>query len=46
MIALITSRVDIGLLVHSVLRQGGFPEHETIIEAVRERLAQRPDFEP
>lgn len=30
-----------GQLVHSMIRDGGFPEHETIIEAVRERLAQR-----
>lgn len=27
-----------GELVHSMLREGGFPEHETIIQAVRERL--------
>ena len=26
-------------LVHSMYREGGFPEHETIIRAVRERLA-------
>lgn len=30
-----------GQLVHSMIRDGGFPEHETIIGAVRERLAQR-----
>ena len=28
-----------GKLVHSMFREGGFPEHETIIQAVRERLA-------
>jgi len=28
-----------GELVHSMYRDGGFPEHETIIAAVRERLA-------
>ncbi len=28
-----------GDLVHSMYRDGGFPEHETIIVAVRERLA-------
>ncbi|HEY3229256.1 MAG TPA: SelT/SelW/SelH family protein [Roseiflexaceae bacterium] len=28
-----------GDLVHSMYRDGGFPEHETIIRAVRERLA-------
>jgi selenoprotein W-related protein len=27
-----------GELVHSMYRDGGFPEHETIINAVRERL--------
>jgi selenoprotein W-related protein len=27
-----------GDLVHSMYRDGGFPEHETIIQAVRERL--------
>lgn len=27
-----------GDLVHSMYRDGGFPEHETIINAVRERL--------
>ncbi|MBA3943275.1 MAG: SelT/SelW/SelH family protein [Herpetosiphonaceae bacterium] len=27
-----------GDLVHSMLREGGFPEHSTIIQAVRERL--------
>ena len=28
-----------GELVHSMYREGGFPEHETIAQAVRERLA-------
>ncbi|MDP9371211.1 MAG: Rdx family protein [Chloroflexota bacterium] len=28
-----------GELVHSMYREGGFPEHETIARAVRERLA-------
>ncbi len=28
-----------GSLVHSMYRDGGFPEHETVIEAVRARLA-------
>lgn len=28
-----------GELVHSMYREGGFPEHETIVAAVRERLA-------
>jgi selenoprotein W-related protein len=28
-----------GELVHSMYREGGFPEHETIVQAVRERLA-------
>jgi selenoprotein W-related protein len=28
-----------GDLVHSMYREGGFPENETIIQAVRERLA-------
>jgi len=27
-----------GEMVHSMYREGGFPEHETIIGAVRERL--------
>ncbi len=27
-----------GTLIHSMYREGGFPEHETIIAAVRERL--------
>jgi selenoprotein W-related protein len=27
-----------GQLVHSMLREGGFPEHSAIISAVRERL--------
>lgn len=26
------------VVVHSMLRHGGFPEHETIFEAVRKRL--------
>jgi len=25
-------------MVHSMMREGGFPENETIIEAVQERL--------
>ena len=29
-----------GELVHSMYRDGGFPEHETIIAAVRRRQAQ------
>jgi selenoprotein W-related protein len=28
-----------GKLVHSMYRDGGFPEHETVIRAVREQLA-------
>jgi selenoprotein W-related protein len=28
-----------GDLIHSMYRDGGFPEHETVIAAVRERLA-------
>jgi selenoprotein W-related protein len=28
-----------GDLIHSMYREGGFPEHETIVQAVRERLA-------
>ena len=27
-----------GMMVHSMMREGGFPENETIIEAVKERL--------
>ena len=27
-------------LVHSMYRDGGFPEHQTVIEAVRARLAE------
>lgn len=27
-----------GQLVHSMMREGGFPENETIIQAVQERL--------
>ena len=30
-----------GELVHSMYRDGGFPEHDTIIEAVRQRQATR-----
>lgn len=30
-----------GDLIHSMYRDGGFPEHATIIDAVRERLARR-----
>lgn len=26
------------LLVHSMMREGGFPEHETVLSAVREGL--------
>lgn len=29
-----------GELVHSMYRDGGFPAHETIIQAVRQRLAR------
>ena len=29
-----------GELVHSMYREGGFPENETIIQAVRERLGR------
>ena len=29
-----------GELVHSMYRDGGFPEHQTVIEAVRSQLAQ------
>jgi selenoprotein W-related protein len=29
-------------LVHSMARDGGFPEHRTVIDAVRERLARTP----
>lgn len=28
-----------GQMVHSMMREGGFPENETIIKAVEERLA-------
>ena len=28
-----------GQLVHSMMREGGFPENETIIQAVQERMA-------
>jgi selenoprotein W-related protein len=28
-----------GELVHSMFRDGGFPEHETVIEAIQEKLA-------
>jgi selenoprotein W-related protein len=27
-----------GDLIHSMMREGGFPEHETIIEAVKARV--------
>ncbi|HMQ33856.1 MAG TPA: Rdx family protein [Chloroflexaceae bacterium] len=27
-----------GELVHSMYRDGGFPEHQTVVEAVRQRL--------
>jgi selenoprotein W-related protein len=30
-----------GELVHSMYREGGFPEHETVITAVRERMARQ-----
>ncbi len=30
-----------GELVHSMYRDGGFPEHETIVRAVREKLGAR-----
>ena len=29
-----------GVTVHSMLRDGGFPEHATVIEAVKTRLAK------
>ncbi len=29
-----------GELVHSMYRDGGFPEHQTVIDAVRARLAK------
>jgi selenoprotein W-related protein len=29
-----------GVTVHSMLRDGGFPEHEMVIEAVKSRLAK------
>ena len=29
-----------GELVHSMYRDGGFPEHQTVIDAVRARLAR------
>ena len=29
-----------GELVHSMFRDGGFPEHQTIIDAVKEHLAR------
>ena len=31
-----------GTLVHSMYRDGGFPEHEKVIRAVREQLASTP----
>ncbi len=30
-----------GALVHSMARQGGFPKHEDVLRAVRERLAAK-----
>jgi selenoprotein W-related protein len=30
-----------GDLIHSMFRDGGFPEHQTILDAVRARLAVR-----
>ena len=30
-----------GTLVHSMFRDGGFPEHETIVSAVKAKLAGR-----
>ncbi|HYU21430.1 MAG TPA: Rdx family protein [Chloroflexota bacterium] len=32
-----------GELVHSMYRDGGFPEHQTILDAVRARLARGAD---
>ena len=29
-----------GELVHSMFRDGGFPEHQTVIDAVKEHLAR------
>lgn len=29
-----------GVLVHSMMREGGFPENETVIEAVKKLLAK------
>ena len=29
-----------GRLVHSMYRDGGFPEHETVLQAVRSRLGE------
>jgi selenoprotein W-related protein len=29
-----------GELIHSMMREGGFPEHETIIETVKARLRE------
>ena len=29
-----------GELVHSMFRDGGFPEHQTVIDAVKEQLAR------
>jgi hypothetical protein len=29
-----------GELVHSMYRDGGFPEHQTVVDAVRARLAE------
>ena len=30
-----------GRLVHSMMREGGFPEHQTVIDAVKEQLAEQ-----
>ncbi len=29
-----------GVLVHSMMREGGFPAHATVIESVKQRLAK------
>ena len=31
-----------GQLVHSMYREGGFPEHSTVIDAVKKQLATAP----
>ncbi len=31
-----------GQLIHSMYREGGFPDHNTIIEAVKKQLAATP----